>query len=38
MVGSAHPTITYYVSREVREEIESTLFLPIESIDKLKSK
>jgi predicted NACHT family NTPase len=27
-----------YVSREVRAEIESTLFLPIESINKLKSK
>jgi predicted NACHT family NTPase len=27
-----------YVSREVREEIESTLFLPIESIEKLRSK
>ncbi len=27
-----------YVSREVREEIESTLFLPISSINKLKSR
>lgn len=27
----------FYVSREVREEIESTLFLPIASIHKRKS-